>query len=219
MTAFRSKTIVKANDLGTILKEARQTSGKSLESAAKDLKIAYKYLEALENNRPANLPGPLYFKQYLKSYTDYLGLDFKECWLKAKKMRSQGWLNQSQVAKYDLPVWPRIIRRFVIGLTITAVVFFLALKVEEIFVAPPLDILEPQDGIAVNDKQITIIGQSKPEVELIINNQEVFVDKDGKFEAKIDLQKGLNLIKITAKKRYSRINEVQIRVLMSQMSP
>ena len=59
------------------------------------------------------------------------------------------------------------------------------------------------------------------DTENLLNPRFVFVgahwvDKDGNFSTLVDLQKGLNLIKITAKKRYSRISEAEIRVLFNE---
>ncbi|MBI5766004.1 hypothetical protein HZA71_02130, partial [Candidatus Falkowbacteria bacterium] len=51
---------------------------------------------------------------------------------------------------------------------------------------------------------------------IIINNNNVFVDNEGGFQTTLDLQNGLNLIKITAKKRYGRAREVDLRVLLNE---
>ena len=83
----------------------------------------------------------------------------------------------------------------------------------KIFSPPVLEISYPLDGSLVSEKQITLRGHSAKEVELIVNNKEIFVDDNGNFETIVDLQKGLNLIKITAKKRYSRIQEKEIKLL------
>ena len=109
--------------------------------------------------------------------------------------------------------WHQLIRRLAILALIAGVLIFLIFKVQHIFAFPRLEVVSPVDGSMVYEKHLKIVGKSEPEVEIMINNKNFFVDSEGEFSADVDLQKGLNLIKITAKKRYSRIKEVDLRVL------
>jgi len=202
--------------LGEKLQKIRVERNISLEQASKDLNIPFKYLEDLENNNLSSLPSQAYLKKILKLYCRYLRLDFSACWRAMKKFKvAEAERNRDVNRKYFLS-WPKFIRRMIIILLILAVLFFLVFKIKEIFIAPPLDIIQPTDGLIINQKQIEIIGQSQPEVEVTINNENILVDDQGNFQTTMDLQKGLNLIKITAKKRYSQIKEVEIRVLLKE---
>ena len=107
-------------------------------------------------------------------------------------------------------------RRALLVIIIIGLVAFLAWKVDAIFRPPTLTILSPQDGLITYSRQLDVVGMSTPEAEIVINYKAVFVDSAGKFSTTVDLQNGLNLIKITAKKRYSRTSEVQIRVLFNE---
>jgi cytoskeletal protein RodZ len=168
----------------------------------------------LEHGKLDDLPNEEYIKKTLKKYCGYLGADFRVCWNKAKKKRAfLGIKKIDEVERKYLTSWPGLIRRGVVLIIVVAILVFLVVKVQQIFVPPTLAITYPQDGSVVNSKQITISGKSEPEVELIVNNKEIFVNNDGDFEAVMDLQRGLNLIKISAKKRYSRVKEMEIRLL------
>ncbi len=217
MAIFISKKIVNGESLGEKLSEARREHGIGLDLAAKDLNIAYKYLDALENNALNNLPGPAYLKNFLKRYCEYLHLDFSDCWrlVEAEKCHQLGPIAKRINQKY---FWsgPRLIRGLLISLAVLSVLFFLGIKVKDIFAAPRLEIIQPENGLVTEDRRVDIIGRSEPEVELIINNENIFVDDNGEFQTTIDLQKGLNLIKITAKKRYSRVEEVDLRILLKE---
>ncbi|MEK7167889.1 MAG: helix-turn-helix domain-containing protein [Patescibacteria group bacterium] len=213
---FSQKRIVNTQSLGERLLEARQEKGLSLERAAKDLNIAFKYLEALENNQFTDLPGKAYLRIFLKRYSQYLNLDFNELWPLARGLAEKEngkFLGADQ--KY-FRSWPRFIRKVLTVLVVLSVLVFLGVKIKLIFSAPSLSILYPADGIIMKEKQIEVRGQSVPEAEIVINNQIVFMDNEGKFSAQVDLQKGLNLIKITAKKRYSRQNEADLRILLQE---
>ncbi|MDO8669777.1 MAG: helix-turn-helix domain-containing protein [Candidatus Buchananbacteria bacterium] len=200
--------------LGEILAEARNKRYINLDEAAKDLNIPFRYLEALEHNNFKDLPDKKNLKAILKKYGLYLKLDFSNLWQLLKNDKNFYSLNKyKKVENKYFTSWPKLIRKLSIIVVIGAVLFFLGLKVEQIFSPPILEINYPYDGLIVNTRQIELSGRSEKEVELIINNKEIFVDDGGNFETIIDLQKGLNLIKISAKKRYSRTIEQEIRLL------
>ncbi|NCN07674.1 hypothetical protein GW933_03190 [Candidatus Falkowbacteria bacterium] len=201
--------------LGEVLSESRDSRYINLDEAAKDVGIPFKYLDALEHNNFKDLPDEKYLKDALKKYADYLKLDFSYVWRLFKENQNISYSNKFKKVEHRyLTSWPNLIRRVVIFAFILSILFFLILKVEQIFSPPELNIIYPQDGLIVEDRQVTLTGQSESEVELIVNNKEIFVDSAGGFETIIDLQKGLNLIKISAKKRYSRTIEKEIRLLL-----
>lgn len=196
-----------------MLVDARSGYNISLEEASKDLNIPFRYLESLEHNTIQNIPADD-FERMLKKYCGYLGVDFSLC-LNSIKMRKKSpkIKKAGNIERKYLFSWPAILRRAFIIVIVLAVLVFFGIKVEQIFTPPTLNITYPQDGSVIESKHITISGKSEPEVELVVNNKEIFVSSDGSFSAEIDLQKGLNLIKITAKKRYSRSQEKEIRLL------
>ena len=63
------------DEIGNILREARESSGATLGAAQEQLKIQQKYLVALEDGRFEELPTPVHVRGYLKNYAKYLGLD------------------------------------------------------------------------------------------------------------------------------------------------
>jgi hypothetical protein len=111
--------------------------------------------------------------------------------------------------------WRKLLKFVLIVVIFLAIFIFLAWRVEQIFRPPYLNIIEPADGLITNQREIRVYGQSLKEADIVINNKAIFVDNQGFFETKIDLQKGLNLIKISASKRYSRENVVNLRVLLN----
>ncbi|MGI9116075.1 MAG: helix-turn-helix domain-containing protein [Gaiellales bacterium] len=62
-------------EIGATLKNAREQHGRSLDDAAEATKIRSSYLVALEEDAFERLPGPTYARGFLRSYSDYLGLD------------------------------------------------------------------------------------------------------------------------------------------------
>lgn len=64
--------------LGQDLKKQRESRGISLEDMASSTKIVGRYLEALENDRFAVLPGGFFIKGIIRAYAEFVGLDAKE---------------------------------------------------------------------------------------------------------------------------------------------
>jgi len=202
-------------NFGKILAEQRRLKRLSLDFISKKIKIPFKYLEALEYADFNNLPCT-HWKKFLKQYSGYLGLNWRQVMRIAKADFKKSANVNCAIDKNYLMSWPKRIKTLVIFLVIAGVLVFLGLKVNQIFSAPFLQIMEPQDNSKTYQKQIKVIGKSQKEAEISINNNPIFVDENGIFETTIDLKKGLNLIKITAKKKYSRIREADLRVLLTE---
>ena len=65
------------NEIGEMLKEARESSGVSLNEASKDLGIKEEILENIEDGRTGAFKDIFGLKEYITSYAKYLGLDDK----------------------------------------------------------------------------------------------------------------------------------------------
>lgn len=63
------------DELGHILREARETKGFTLEEAQEETRINCKYLAALENGEYDKLPTPVHVRGFLRNYARFLGLD------------------------------------------------------------------------------------------------------------------------------------------------
>lgn len=63
------------DELGHILREARETKGLTLQEVQEKTRINTRYLEALENGDYENLPTPVHVRGFLRNYARFLGLD------------------------------------------------------------------------------------------------------------------------------------------------
>lgn len=204
----------KSNPLGDYLRDKRLDRGKTFKKASQDLNIPIKYLEALENSQPELMPGPDYFERYLSVYIKYLDIKPEE--IEPLKDRSRAVRQMQDLKGQARVAWTEYWARAAVIIIAMALVVFLGLKVNAIFMPPELEVVAPPDGLITAGRQLEVRGLSAPEAEIIINNKAVLVDPDGNFSTFVDLQKGLNLIKITAKKRYSRASSAEIRVLFNE---
>jgi hypothetical protein len=65
-------------ELGILLVRAREARGLTLEDAERDTRISRRYLQALESEQFDAIPAPVYARGFLRSYSQYLGLDPQE---------------------------------------------------------------------------------------------------------------------------------------------
>jgi cytoskeletal protein RodZ len=63
------------NEIGVLLREAREARGMSLADVSEITKIRSKYLEAIERGEFAAIPGEVYLKGFIRNYADCVGLD------------------------------------------------------------------------------------------------------------------------------------------------
>ncbi len=66
------------SELGSLLVRAREARGLTLEDAERDTRISRRYLQALEAEQFEVIPAPVYARGFLRSYSQYLGLDAQE---------------------------------------------------------------------------------------------------------------------------------------------
>ncbi|MEK9752600.1 MAG: helix-turn-helix domain-containing protein, partial [Rhodospirillaceae bacterium] len=64
--------------VGALLSASRQRVGEDLRDVAAMLRIRYPYLEAIEEERYAALPGETYAIGFVRAYAEHLGLDSEE---------------------------------------------------------------------------------------------------------------------------------------------
>src|SRR5438270_7766609 len=62
-------------EIGTTLREARMRARIDISEVEARTKIRARYLRAIENEEWDLLPGPVYVKSFLRTYSDFLGLD------------------------------------------------------------------------------------------------------------------------------------------------
>ena len=63
------------NEIGEILREARESHGVSIEEAAEDLQIRPSYIKNLEDGDINKFKDVLHVKDFIRNYAKYLGID------------------------------------------------------------------------------------------------------------------------------------------------
>jgi len=97
---------------------------------------------------------------------------------------------------------------------VIACFIYLGGAVIKIITPPKLSIISPDDNIIINNKIINVIGITDAETQIIINDEIVLSDNQGNFSKIINLKEGINIIKVTAKKKYGRESTAERKILI-----
>jgi transcriptional regulator with XRE-family HTH domain len=217
----KNKIVLKLDLLGAELKEARLAKNIKIKDAAKELKISGRYLEALESGRPDKLPPGIYVKNFLREYALYLDLDAEkliaiyniEAAPKINREKEDPFSKKVPGAHFFLAI-PKIIKSSLIIIAVLVCAAYLTTCVKKIITAPALSLISPEDNLITNEHSVDIKGSTEPEAEIIINGELVLKDITGFFEKKINLKSGLNIISVTAQKKYSQKSSITKKILV-----
>ncbi len=219
MTKFNQKNI-SAPTLGEKLYQVRQAQELSLEEISSKVKVKKEYLEYLEKGQYDLLPSAVFVENYLKVYSQFLHLP----WDKVKQVYQEEQLafKQSpeppkQSAKHHgrpALLLPKFITLALVFIILLVFFIYLGLQINNFLQPPSLELSSPTDNITIDERFIEVTGKTAPEAQILINNQEIAVDKEGQFNELVSLQPGLNTLEITAKTKHSREQVVYKQIVV-----
>jgi len=222
MTLFVRRPLTGPDTLGERFRQVREERRLSLDDVAKVISVPAKYLAAIEAGRHDQLPGLVYARNFVRQYAKFLEI--------SETAALERFTSEDEIVRGKKPQAPRLVPRantefpwyiryawFIYGaLAIVAVGGYLVWQVFNLIEAPMLQVTEPAGDVATSEPLITIVGQTDPSVTVKINNQQTEVDADGSFQETINLEPGLNTLKIIAVRKYSQTAVVERRILLEQ---
>jgi transcriptional regulator with XRE-family HTH domain len=218
-----NKIFLDSETVAEQLRSARQSKGLKIEDVAQKLNISKKYLEALEKGNLNELPTGVYGKNFLREYSLFLGLDYnelintyqKELDIGGKSPQKELFSRQVAKVRYFLTT-PKIIKNFIIAIVVIVCFAYLGFAIKKIISPPYLFVENPYENLITNDKTISINGIAEAESQILINGKHVLSDATGRFAETVNLKDGINIITITAKKKYGRENTVNRQILVKE---
>jgi cytoskeletal protein RodZ len=206
---------MKEETLGQVFKRYREEARLKVEQIEKDTKISRRMIMAIENDNYDILPEDLYIRNIIKTYAEYLSLDYNKL-LNLYKINKGAVKEEkkSEIKKSKVYITPQIFRNIVILIIFLLLAIYLGFQINKIFTMPDLVVFQPDKNITTSQNFIEIKGQTEREARVFINNKEIYIDNNGEFKATLDLQKGLNTIKISASKKHSKENVIFREVLV-----
>jgi cytoskeleton protein RodZ len=143
--------------VGELLREQRQELGLDINDVGEVLRIKPAFLEALEENRPQDLPGPTYVLGFVRAYARHLGLD-DEWVLERYKAESAGVQARpdlafpAPLAERSLPGGPVLLVALILALCGYGTWYYLSTgeraRPERVAAVPPALQIPPPDQVA-----------------------------------------------------------------------
>jgi transcriptional regulator with XRE-family HTH domain len=217
---FFKKPVDVPMTVGERLKVYRRRKRLRITDVVSRLKIRQEYLEALEANEYSQLPGPIYAKQFLKAYAEFLGLDAEPLARELKPLWYETVHGQSllltTMKESNLFITPKLIFGGAILMLVTALIGYFGWQIRLLNSPPKLVVDEPADGAHVITKTVDIVGQTSPGSVVSINNEPVAQQIDGHFRQSIQINEGVNELMIVARNRFNKETTRQISIIKPQ---
>lgn len=224
MSIFCYKKIDTATRLGDQLRQQRLEADLTLEQVESKTHIPRKYLEAIESNHYHELPkAKAHRLAYIKEFATAVGLSPTIC--TSQLECEEGFDETTPTHPYRaIRLFPFasisiFIRNAALFGAVGLFAFYLVWQVKGILEPPMLTIYSPEEGFVFSNPEATIMGETKPEVQITVNGQNVMVNNEGKFETVLDLSTGLNTITVLATKKHGKTTTVVRHLVVKQRAP
>lgn len=221
MTAAFKKKQIDDKGVGERLRAAREEMGLSRKDVEKATRVTAKYIRALEEHAFDKLPETLYAKNFVRALSKHYGLD--------PAVMTEALLRETTAVSGKEPEPTKLIERLhgkrlvatpiaikigVLVIAFASVVSYFAYSVHSILRPPRLIVHTPQDSQVFDERQVTLEGETEPEVELTVNQESVLIESDGTFRETLNLPEGVSILRVAAKKRHSKAQELYLRVVI-----
>ena len=209
-----------ALSLGETLKEMRQTAHLNIAALSEKTKIQKKYLQRLEAEEFDRLPPAVYVRGFVKYWAEACSADVENALIQFDRVNTFFIQKQNQEKRLGMASSPSFIitSRHLFGVLGVALLVGLAVYFgyQYFFLAkqPHIEIMTPASmELVVQNKWLTIEGQTEDVMRLTVAGQEVYIEKDGRFEKTLALNEGINLIRIEGEGRNGQSIEVTRKVV------
>lgn len=205
--------------VGQLLKSARLEKGLSLEQIERATKIKKRLLEALEKGNYQKLPPSTFVKGFIRNYGNYLGLSVDK--LLALFRREYGFgssaaLLPKTTGRFLSPsLWNFVQNKLFLGSLALLMLLFLIFLGRGFLVPPHLVVDSPSENLVVSEMSVEVSGQTKPGTRLVINDEEIILQKDGGFSARTQLVMGTNEVVVVATNKLGRSRRIARTVTVS----
>ncbi len=204
--------------VGEVLKKAREEKRYSLYKLEERTKIKKEYIEAIEKAQWEKLPEFTVVSGFVKNIAAELGVDEKEtaALLRRDYPPKDVTINPKPDVKKKFTWNPRITFVASIIIVLILILGYLGFQYTNFIKPPKLEVYEPQQGMIVESQTVKIVGMVDPESTVVINNQPILINEDGKFEVEIDIGKDTKDLVVVATSRSGKETIVRRDIVLKQ---
>jgi len=189
------------NTIGEILKKERVSKKYSLNKIEDLTKIKKEFIDNIENCRWDKLPEYSTVLGFVKSLSQYLGIDERKAVAFLKRdypPKKQDQINPKPDIADKFNWSPRY--TFWLGFVVTflLVTLYLVFQYRK-FVSPPnLSVDLPKENQTIDNNKVRVLGKTDGDAVITVNNQPVLTTSDGDFEVEVQITKETNEVIIKA---------------------
>lgn len=215
---FSHKKIYPSTTLGERLKNLRKRKHLTLDQAEEETKVRRRYLEALESGDYTKLPADVYTQGFLVKYGHFLGVSGEELINDFKRERGsfdqqRFLLVKNTSSERKIILTPRLVWLGLIVIAFIGLVGYIYYAVSNFTSPPNLEISSPVAETIIHEDSVEVVGKTDGGSTVEINNQVIFIDKNGNFREQVKLSPGLNNIEVRATNRIKKENVKEIKIL------
>lgn len=186
--------------IGEVVKSARVRKKFSIKHLEDITKIKSDFIDAIEKQDWGKLPNFSTTLGFIKSIAGAIDIDEKTAVAVFK--RDYPPKVQAVNPKPDVVnkfVWsPKLTFSIGVGLVIVLILGYLGIQYSKFTSAPALEIESPKDGQVVQGKYVVVSGTTDTDAKIIVNNQTVLVNADGKFLVGLEIASETKEVEIKA---------------------
>jgi cytoskeletal protein RodZ len=193
---------------GEVLKNKRESLGKSLEQVSVDTKIQKRFLEQIEDNQYDKFDSDIFVTGFIKIYSKYLGLDTEKILAVYRRSNPKNGKSEQKDSSFlskkkrssTIRITPQLIAILTIVLFVFSVVGYVGYQIYKFQRPPQLEIISPTNEYVSEEDRIIVKGTTDSFTTIEINSIPIDKDDNGYFEQEVELNIGINTISIKAKK-------------------
>ncbi len=190
--------------LQDLLSEKLSEKGLDLARLKSQTGISPRFLDAIFSGDHKNLPALPYVRGYIVTLAKFLDVEFEELWNVYKdtlELRRSGILDELPSNRFAIKTI-NIKSLSIFSLALLIVLYF-GIQAFNHFKSVELTLVNfSDDSLTISTSTFLVLGKTNPEAKVVIDNEEVLVDEDGGFSKKIELNSGINMLRVSAKKLF-----------------
>ncbi len=188
--------------LKDILQEGLDNQGWGIKKLTEDTSIQERHIRLLLDGDLKKLPPAPYVRGYLLKICRALELDMQDVWQTYKNEVEGGSSGPLDLLPSNRFAIQSKAKKFLIwgGLGIL-IISYLGWNSRQLIGSPILQIIAPKEETTITEESLIVIeGLTDYSNKLTINNEQIYLEKNGQFKKEYDLQEGINTFEILAKK-------------------
>jgi cytoskeletal protein RodZ len=200
--------------VGEVLKKQRKNYDKSIEQVALDTKIQPRFIRYIESNDFDKFDSSVYAQGFIKIYANYL--DLNEDRIMAIYRRSVPQIEKKdetirETAKKGkkVKITPKTIAVSLSIIFLMGILGYLGYQIYQFQSPPKISISSPENEVTVTENSVEVLGVTDINSTIFVNDIPIELDSQGNFQYEVELNPGVNLITVLAKKNNSTQESIE----------